>query len=249
MIVRVRRDELYSPDPSPSSSPDPALAQAFLKSLGEKFVEKATSVSASAPVTEDKREQSEEVEFRLFATTSTNNRKAITKIRVQSPSLEDKPAGLVNPERSREFYFHDSLSPEAEGRLKLVAVCGEDVLARSRTKWPGCALPWRVTTILSTGKPVHNISSQTVKQTDVARRKRRKGKKTRIAVRKKAAEESERKGKENEGAAEKELAERAKRAKRNREKKLKKREREKAKRAAAGAAGEAVADSSDDAPV
>jgi hypothetical protein len=152
----------------------------------------------------------------------------------------------MNPERPREYYFRDSLSPEAEERIKFAAVTGEDVLGRSQTKWPGCSLPWRVTTILSSGKPIQNASSKTLDQTEVARKKRRKGKKTRIAIRKKAVEERERKAKEQEGAAERELAERAKRAKRNRDKKLKKRERDKAKKAAARAAGEEVAESSGD---
>jgi len=235
---RVRREELYSASPSPSSSPDAALGQAFLKSLGEKFTE-----TASPHVIEDERQQSEELEFRLFARPSTNDDKTITRIRVASPSLDDGHAGLVNPERPREYYFRDSLSPKAKGRLKIAAVSGEDVLARSCTKWPGCSLPWRVTMIPAIGKLV-----QTADQTDATKKKTRKGKKTRIATRKKAVEDRERKEKEQEGAAEKELAERAKRAKRNREKKLKKRERDKATKAAARAAGENVAESSDDDP-
>jgi hypothetical protein len=242
LIIRVRRDDLYSPSQSPSSSPDPALGQAFLKSLRKRFAETVTSISVPSHVIDDEI-LSEEVEFRLFATTSSKDEKTITKIRVQSPSLDDGPAGLVNPERPREYYFRDSLSPEAEGRLKLVAVSGEDVLARSHTKWPGCSLPWRVTTILATGKQIPNISLQT----DVARKKTRKGKKTRIAIRKKAVEERERKENEQKNTMTKELEERVKRAKRNREKKLKKKERDKAKKAAARAAGEEVAEGSDDA--
>lgn len=184
--------------------------------------------------------QSEEVEFRLFARSPTTNEKTTTRIRVASPSLSDRPAGLVHPERPREYYFRDSLSPEAEGRLKAAAVSGEDVLARSQTKWPGCVLPWRVTTILSIGKAMHQASTHV----DTAKKKTRKGKKTRIAIRKMAVEKYERKAKMEEAAAERALAERAKRAKRNREKKLKKREREKMNKALSKA--EDVAEISDD---
>lgn len=207
--------------------------------MGGGFTE---TVSAIAHVADEERAQSEEVEFRLFARPSATNDKTTTRIRIESPSLDDGPAGLINPERPREYYFRDGLSPEGEHRLKIAAVSGEDVLARSHTKWPGCSLPWRVTTILSNGTPIQYPSAQS----DAAKRKTRKGKKTRIAIRKKAVEERERKAKAEEGAAEKELAERAKRAKRNRDKKLKKRERDKAKKAAARTAGEDVAESSDD---
>lgn len=200
-------------------------------------------MSATAHVVEEDRAKSEELEFRLFARPSASSEKTTTRIRIGSPSLDDGPPGLVNSERPREYYFRDSLSPEAEHRLKLAAVSGEDVLSRSFTKWPGCQLPWRVTTILSTGTPIQHPSAQL----DTVKRKTRKSKKTRIAIRKKAVEVLERKAKAEESAAEKEFAEKVKRAKRNRDKKLKKRERDKAKKAAARAAGEDVAESSDDA--
>ncbi|TID19891.1 Efflux pump [Venturia nashicola] len=236
---RVRRDELYTHSPSPSSSPDPSLGQAFLKSLGGDFTE---TFAATAHLGGG-RPQSEELEFRLFARPSTSTEKTTTRIRIESPSRDNRPAGLVHPERPREHYFRDGLSPEAERRLKITAVSGEDVLAQSHTKWPGCSLPWRVTTILARGRPIqhHSVQSDTVK------RKTRKGKKTRIAIRKKAVEARERKATAEVGAAEKELAERMKRAKRNRDKKLKKRERDKAKKTAVRAAGKDVAESSDDA--
>jgi hypothetical protein len=241
----VRREELYSPSRSPSSSLDPGLDDLFRKSLRKTFAETAAPERTAVHVIEDDR-KSEEVEFRLFANPSKANESKFTKIRVQSPSADDEPAGLVNPDRPKVYYFRDSLSPEASDRLKLAAVSGEDIIARSRTIWPGCALPWRVKTILSTGKPVFITSSDTVDQTELPRKKRRKGKKMRIAIRKKSAAERERLENEQKSAAHKELEERVKRAKRNRDKKLKKRERDKAKKAAARSAGEYVPDSSDD---
>jgi hypothetical protein len=246
LIIRVCRDELYSHSQSPSPLPDPALGEAFLKILGDKFSNRLALIPPLV-VDQDGKSEDEEVEFRLFAASSAKDEKAITKIRMQSPSLDDTPAGLVNPNRPREYYFRDSLSQETEGCLRVVAVSGEDVLARSCTSWPGCALPWRVTTIVASGKRIQTTSELTVNRIDVARKKTRKSRRTRIAIRKKAMEERERKEKEQDDAAEKELAERAKRAKRNRDKKLKKRERDKAKKAAARASGEEVAESSDDA--
>lgn len=168
----------------------------------------------------------------MFAKPLTADDLKITKIRVQSPTVDDGPGGLVNPERPREYYFRDSLSPEAKDRLELAAVSGEEVVGRSRTVWSGCLLPWRVTTIFSTSKWASPASVQTIDQNDLPRKKRRKGKKTRLAIRKKATAARERLEKEQKSAADKELEEKIKRAKRNRDKKLKKRERDKAKKAA-----------------
>ncbi|QDS76664.1 hypothetical protein FKW77_000098 [Venturia effusa] len=234
---RVRRHELYSPSPSRATSPDPALGQAFLHSLAGAFTE---TFPATAHVAEEPQSASEEVEFRLFANSSKE--KTPARIRIQSPHHDNEPAGLTISERPRAYYFRDSLSPAQQYRLEIAAVSGEHVLVRSHTKWPGCSLPWRVTTIGSTGIPLQVQTSSL----DKAKRKTRKSKKSRIAIRKKAIGARERKAEAEEATAAKELAERAKRAKRNREKKLKKRERDKLKKTAAQAAGEDLPANSDD---
>jgi hypothetical protein len=226
----VRREELYSLS-SAGSTPDPELEQLFRDRVQLEF-QPDTGAESLGEITYKVPEivQEEEVEFRLFAASSkTRSSGNATRIRIRSLSVDDRPPGLVKPERAKSYYFRDSLSPAAEEQIRIAAVSGEDILARSKTPNPGCSLPWRVTTI----QAASTISAQTatilLDQNDPARKKKRKGKKTRIAIRQNVAETSHNLEKEKRAAAEKELADRMKKAKRNREKKIKKRVRDKLK--------------------
>jgi hypothetical protein len=227
----VRREDLYSPSSSSRSTPDPELEQLFRDRIQLEF-SAATEFDTSRELgdTAQGADVEEEVEFRLFAPSSkaTTNGHA-TKIRIRSPSVDNRPPGLIQPERAREYYFRDSLSPEAGEKLQVAAVSGEEVLARSKTPCPGRSLPWRVTTIAAEGTALVPSNLILPDQSDTMRKKKRKGKKARIAIRQKIAEDREKREKEKQAAAEKELADKIKKAKRNREKKLKKRARDKLK--------------------
>ncbi|KAI9709089.1 MAG: hypothetical protein M1820_003535 [Bogoriella megaspora] len=219
---------------------------------------------------EDKDDGEEELEFRLFAPsasrpsgpggssleTTTFARPQRIRLRSLSPSSQNQ--GFVVPERPLSYYFThpgdgDTVEEEAQ-RQRLeeyaaVAVNGEDVVVRSKTPWPGCALPWRVQHVrvrgtkglqgskhsdIITGEGSEeqaalvlgdrSVTTGVVSEVlDSSRPKRRRlGKKSRIAKRKRLKRE--------EG---KEVEERAKKSRRNREKKLKKRERDKVKKAKA----------------
>lgn len=119
-------------------------------------------------------------------------------------------------------------------RLESVAVSGDDVIVRSRSPWPGSAYAWKVTTVSAASKVRSSTTEETQRGAGVGKRKRI-GKKHRIALRKKAQVEAEKKAAATRTAAEREAAEREKRTKRNREKKVKKKEKEKAKKTAAKA--------------
>lgn len=172
----------------------------------------------------------DEVEFRLFAPSAKADKTArATKIRIRSPSVDERPPGLIYPERARNYYFRDSLSPEAEEKIRKAAVSGDEVVARSRTPCPGAVLPWRVTTITVTGASTPLSTHILSAHSDTARKKKRKGKKSRIAIRQNNAEKRAKLEKEEQAAAEKAHTDKVKKAKRNREKKFKKRARDKLK--------------------
>ncbi|KAK8160354.1 hypothetical protein IWX90DRAFT_389161 [Phyllosticta citrichinensis] len=241
---RVRRDELHSPASSPRSSPDPDLTDLFrekLQSRIELVDAQPQGVAQPAQDLHDAGSEDEELEFRLFAAPAKRGDAgpAPQKIRLKSPDLENAEGGFVNPKRPDSYYFADVPSDELRRQLESVAVTGDQVTRWAQQKWPGCALPWKVTTISLDKKARETLGlSDNVSTGPVTAKRTRKGKKARIAIRTKLKEKAEAKEAQAKVQAEKELAERAKRAKRNRDKKLKKRQRDKAKKAAAGDQGE-----------
>ncbi|KAK7526457.1 uncharacterized protein IWZ02DRAFT_467907 [Phyllosticta citriasiana] len=223
---RVRRDELHSPASSLRSSPDPDLTDLFraqLESRIELVDAQPQGVVQPAHGANDEGSEEEELEFRLFAgpTKSGGGDAAPTaqKIRINSPDLENAEGGFVKPNRPDSYYFAEVPSEELLRQLETAAVTGDQ-------KWPGCALPWKARKALGI--------SGGVSTEPAAAKKKRKGKKARIAIRTKLKARAEAKEAQEKAQAEKELAERAKRAKRNRDKKLKKRQRDKAKKAGVG---------------
>ena len=144
--------------------------------------------------------------------------------------------------RDSSYYFASATQSQHKAFLAS-AVSGVEVLARSRTPWPGCHLPWRVQTLCISKAALKGLATSL--QDDLAlaeipledsidvnrRRKAKPGKKRRIALRTKtraAIATREAKMKEED---EKERAEKEKRTKRNREKKVKRKAREKLKKA------------------
>ena len=151
--------------------------------------------------------------------------------------------------RPRSYYFADELSSEREAELRSIAVDGTAVKEMAKIPWPGCALPWKVTTISPAGlqKIVlvgHPPSLVTV--TEHPPKKRRKGKKARIAIRKKLQAVKAKQEEREKLAKEKTESEKEKRTRRNREKKVKKKAREKAKKLAEASGGDVVKDDAED---
>ncbi|KAH7058872.1 hypothetical protein B0J12DRAFT_737488 [Macrophomina phaseolina] len=183
----VRRSDLFSATSSPHSSresspaDDPQLT-AFLRArLDEQLgiaiapdAQPAQPPAAAAAAAENDAGEDDELEFRLFAPTSTATKPAaaapvrtkstaqtpsaatpapaVQKIRLRSPSLDpDRPAGFIAPSRPESYYFAPALSsaPEKQrAEYADAAVAGEEVLRRvSETRWPGCRVPWKVTVV------------------------------------------------------------------------------------------------------
>lgn len=174
----------------------------------------------------------EEAELVLFAGPSKAGESH--KIRLSSPEASGEPGLRVKKPRS--YFFAGEVTSEKEEEYAAAAVTGADVLDMAKIPWPGCAVPWKVRTITPAGleqtvlighPPVpFEVDEQTKKRT-------RKGKKSRIALRKKMQATNDKQAEQARLAKEKEEAEREKRTRRNREKKVKRKAREKAKKEAA----------------
>ena len=189
--------------------------------------------------------------MRLFAA-PVNAPVKTQKIRLSSPGAGTGEPGLLI-KKPRSYHFADEPTSEEEAAFQAAAIDGNIVLQLSKEPWPGCALPWKVRKISPAGMQREVLlghPSSVVTVEEKMHKRTRKGKKTRIAIRKKLQASKEKHSEEARLAQEKEEAEREKRARRNREKKVKKKAREKAKKAADGAVqdtGDNSHDAQDDA--
>ncbi|KAH0562173.1 hypothetical protein GP486_003126 [Trichoglossum hirsutum] len=126
-----------------------------------------------------------------------------------------------------------------EFEFRLFSSTGPD----SKPSKPGCALPWRVTTIKMTRLPTHPQASKNPGTISTSHRKR-PGKKRRMLLRKKMTAKLEHEERVARERTEKETAMREKRTRKNRKKKIKRRMKENIKKAgedAARGAAEAAA--------
>ncbi|GME32170.1 uncharacterized protein LTHEOB_12812 [Neofusicoccum parvum] len=244
---RIRRTDLASTSPSPTStprsSPDPSLTAHVLARLNKTLDITLPPAAPPAPPTpnDDPAASSDnELEFRLFAApapdAAPNSRPAVQKIRLHSPSADDNgngPGGFVVAARPAAHYFAHALEDGENGKAAEyvdAAVSGAEVVARAAgARWAGCGVPWRV----RVGEGCGRVEGDGIRGGREGRR--RKGKKARMALRRKVRARVERKEEAERVAREREEAERAKRTARNREKKVKKKERERAKKASATA--------------
>ncbi|KAH7073527.1 hypothetical protein BKA63DRAFT_575783 [Paraphoma chrysanthemicola] len=216
---RVRREDLDSPVSSTRSTPDPAFEILLRARVAGEFIFTDTDVAGDHQGKSDE----DETELRLFAASATDAPTTHT-IRLSSPGAGDGEQGFVK-KKPRSYYFADEPTSEEETRLEAAAIDGKTILELAAQPWPGCALPWKVQRISAAGirKEVlvgHPPGLVTVE--DVAQKRKRKGKKTRIAIRKKMQATKDKREEQERLAKEKEEAGREKRTRRNREKKLKK---------------------------
>jgi hypothetical protein len=235
----VRRDELRSPAESPRSTPDRDIEDLLRQRISTEYAftttEYAPADDQDAAHTDD---DEDEAELRLFAAPA-NAAPATLKVRLTSPGADQGDGSGFLLKKPRSYYFADEPTSDEELALHVSAIDGSAVLELSRQPWPGCAMPWKVRTLTPAGmkKAVlvgHPPMLATVQDKDPKRT--RKGKKARIALRKKKHANKEKQDERARLAAEKEEAEREKRTRRNREKKVKKKAKAQAKKA--GAEGE-----------
>ncbi|KAF2203686.1 hypothetical protein GQ43DRAFT_249917 [Delitschia confertaspora ATCC 74209] len=232
----VRRNALHSPETSPRSSPDPSFTELFRSRITQnEFSYTNVEPINDGPFSDD----DDEAEIRLFAGPPSTTAPQALKIRVASPDMGDKEPGFVVPNRPHSYYFSE-LDAQTKKEFEAVAVDGQTVIRWSQEPWPGCAIPWKVKTISSNRIKKSVLIGHPQKIIDVTeaenKKRTRKGKKMRIALRKKSQAASAKAEEGKRRALEKEETEREKRTRRNREKKVKKKAREKAKKAEGKAA-------------
>lgn len=176
----------------------------------------------------------EEYDFCLFGGTG-----APTKVVLEDDSRPRGEGGL-EISRPRTFYLASTASAEDKRRYLYAAVTGDQVLERSRQRWWGMEYPWRVTHITTTVKtaPDGKVQVQAVSEEEKGKR-RRPGKKRRLAVRKKDRAQKQKEEAVAKKAEEKEEHIKEKKKRMNRLKKMRKRAKNReAKAATKGDGGE-----------
>jgi hypothetical protein len=224
----VRREDLHSSASSARSTPDPELEELLRSRTRNEFT--FTTIEDDATVLQDAAASDEdETELRLFAT-APDAAPQNHKIRLSSPGVGDGELGVKKP---RSYYFAAPPTSEEMVKLQAAAVDAATVLELSTLPWPGCALPWKVRTISAAGLKKEVLVGHPPKLVTVQEaphKRTRKGKKTRIALRKRTQATKEKREELAKLAKEKDEAEREKRTRRNREKKLKKKAKSQAKK-------------------
>ncbi|ODA84049.1 hypothetical protein RJ55_02567 [Drechmeria coniospora] len=178
-----------------------------------------------------------EFEFRLFSSAAG----AAPKVILDDHLAAQGEGGLVH-QRPESYYLVTSVTSALRQEYACVAVSGEDVHERSQTRFWGCEVPWKVTKISSTrrGKARQRASNNDEPEGDEAtgaRKRKRPGKKTRIAQRNKerARKVTAEAVKMQQMEKEEHIKDKKKRL--NRLKKLRKRAKEKEKKSAATTTG------------
>ncbi|KAL9012395.1 MAG: hypothetical protein Q9173_002835 [Seirophora scorigena] len=234
----VRRSELRSPSASPGAvSPSEELKlqwqQQICQVYTSAFEVDAQPDNAAAKAIRPPLDPLDEetYDFRLFsgkAKTDHPSSQQISKVRIESPTPVTEEPGFVHPRRSEDYYFTRARSDVERRRYEEATVDGEQVLKESRAKWPGFELPWRVTHITERNAPRQSTQSTTLVQVTAPGRRKRNGKKKRIAIRLRTRAQNEREALLKRTKADKEALESEKRNRRNREKKIKRREKARA---------------------
>ncbi|ROW06022.1 hypothetical protein VMCG_04639 [Cytospora schulzeri] len=256
---RVRRDELYDSSSDAESNSHNGTEDAELRARFNEQLSNLLGLELSAPepasghkadpddaqrhdVTEEHEEKhEEEFEFRLFSTSSKTAAPARVVLSNSDDEGEQGEGAFVVPTRPVIYYMAGEPTPEQREGYEHAAVTGEDIVAGAGKRAWGLERPWRVVKItMSTGKSA-NGPSNIVKSTSAAKeqgdegaKRKRPGKKRRIAMRIKS--KAEKAQEDQKMSKEEHLKEKKKRL--NREKKLKRKAKEKQQRLAAKANGE-----------
>lgn len=173
-----------------------------------------------------------EFEFRLFSS------RPPTKVTLEDDDTATAREGaIVNP-RPPSFYLASHMPPTLNSEYRVAAVSGEDVVLQSHRPAWGMAYPWRVVTGVysvtrrARGQDVWSarLYADPEKKVDAdagadgeTRRRKRPGKKSRIANRQKVQAERQRQEMEKKKAMDKEELVKEKKKRLNRLKKLRKR--------------------------
>lgn len=189
------------------------------------------TVGQAVPEAEDKEEREPEggaFDFRLFRTPGP-------AARVVLPSDEatgEGEGGIVARRRS-SYYLVAELDELQRQQYASAAVSGDEVVARSRSPWWGLRLPWKLIQATATNRatrekmPRGEADPHSRVPDGTLSRRRRPGKKRRVASRRRARASREEEATRARQKAEKELHLKDKRKRLNRSKKLRRRAKDK----------------------
>ena len=252
----VRRKDLYSPRSSPSSSPDPALEEAFRIQCAKLFDDIKPPSPAAAPIqppaiTEpytqheslgntphqadtpaapQAQAQPQPQPFRLFLPSAHN------------PLPHSQPPDFPT-HRPDSYYITAPITSARLAQLSRVALNGDDVRRYSLRACPGMAYPWRVVPCLSAcdadiGDEEGGGDGEGEGEVGAKRKGRtRVGKKTRIKIRKRCERVRERERAKVVAEEGKAVHEREKRRRLNRVKQIRRREKERERKKGPGGDG------------
>lgn len=202
---------------------------------------------------DDDHKQDEEFEFRLFSTSSKTAVPA--KVVLAASDDEDAPhgeGGFTVPVRPTSYYVAARPTPEQLEMYRWAATSGQDILLGARKRAWGLERPWRLVRLKVPRKSLAGLdlppadadaaTAATPQATlghaneddeqQTAVKRKRPGKKRRIASRIKAKAEKEKREAEEKNKMSKEEHLKEKKKRLNREKKLKRRAKEKEKKLA-----------------
>lgn len=118
-------------------------------------------------------------EFRLFSTAGP-----APKVILEDDNAPRGEGGFVAPTRPLSYYQVTELSVKQKQRYLAAAVSGEDIFTRSKWRSWGLELPWKVTSATATRKLKPGETG--VESAESSGKRKRPGKKSRIATRTKA---------------------------------------------------------------
>ncbi|KAL6891065.1 hypothetical protein HDV57DRAFT_484431 [Trichoderma longibrachiatum] len=194
----------------------------------------------STPIDEGGEAEDEGYAFRLFST-------AGPAPKVVLEDYDKVVEGKLLRGRPLSYYMATEVSPQKKREYEVAAVSGEDVLARSKVRHWGLELPWKVTSIKITRKArPGEIASHARSESEQQAGRKRPGKKSRIAMRKKARAQAqaEEEAKKKMASKEEQIKEKKKRL--NRLKKLRRRAQKKAEKGENGEGGGGSGEGSSD---
>jgi hypothetical protein len=178
----------------------------------------------------------EEYDFCLFGGAGAA---ASTKVVLEDDSAPAGEGG-IRTERPRSFYLATKASPDEKQQYEFAAVTGDQVLEMSRLRWWGMEYPWRVTHITTAltetkkGGGENGVTDSKDGQQGTETKRRRPGKKRRIAMRNKERVKKSKAEVAAKKAEEKEEHIKEKKKRLNRLKKLRKRAKNKEQKLAQG---------------
>ncbi|PTB41970.1 uncharacterized protein TrAFT101_008927 [Trichoderma asperellum] len=229
-------------DESAFSAPKPQITLPVVTKpqvVGKKEDEELDSDEESEPKTpaegsqvkEDGEDEDEVYAFRLFSAAGPAPQVVLenTNRVVEGKMIWGRPLS---------YYLVTDLSPEKKQQYEMAAVSGEDVIERSKGRAWGLELPWRVQTIKVTRKAGRQ-KGETVAhvEDDQPAKRKRPGKKRRVAMRIKARAKAQAEEAAKQKMAEKEEHIKDKKKRLNRLKKLRRRAKKKTEKGGGGEAG------------